>query len=64
MRTLYELGQDVYLKTDPEQLKRMVVQIRKDFNGIVYVLVCGPETTIHFEAEISDSPDIMMTSTN
>ena len=53
MKAKFRLGDEVYLTTDPDQFKRVVCQIRYDFNGILYVVSLGPETTVHFAEEMS-----------
>lgn len=50
----------VYLKHDPEQIKRMIVDI--NFEGgperIAYGLACGAERSLHYESELSEKEDI------
>lgn len=57
----FELGQKVYLITDPDQQARMVVAITKNITGATsYTLACGAEeATEHYEAEICDTKDII-----
>jgi len=50
----FDLGDKVYLNTDPEN-ERMVVGIILRPGGIaVYILVCGTEESEHFAIEITD----------
>lgn len=58
-RTTYTFGDIVYLKTDTAQLARMVIAITIR-PGVVsyYELACGPESSFHFEIEMSSTVDI------
>ena len=56
----YNIGQWVYLKTDTEQLKRMVTAILISPNGITYELSCGSETRSFYEIEISEEKDVLI----
>lgn len=49
----FQLGQTVYLKTDMEQLPRMVTLIQVNPLGHLYYLSCGPISSWHYEIEIS-----------
>ena len=56
----FELGQIVFLKTDPEQNERMVTQVRFKGNGAAtYFLAFGSqEETEHYAIEISKEKDL------
>jgi hypothetical protein len=41
-----ELGSIVYLKTDKDQLPRIVVRISISINGIMYELACGSSVSL------------------
>lgn len=50
----YEIGNEVYLKTDPDQNFRIVTGFlirQKEF--ILYELSCGTESSWHYEYEIN-----------
>jgi hypothetical protein len=50
----YNFGDEVYLKTDSEQLVRMVTSIHCHPNGqIVYQLTQGTVVSDHYDFEIS-----------
>lgn len=49
----YEIGNEVYLKTDPDQNFRIVTGFLIRQNGISYELSCGTESTWHYEYEIN-----------
>lgn len=50
----YEMWQVVYLITDQEQKERIVCQMIFD-TGLMYRLMCGTESSVHYEAEISST---------
>lgn len=55
----YEIEQTVYLKTDTEQLQRVVTAITiKPMDLLVYELSCGRESSDHYEFEISDEMNV------
>ncbi|WPU91815.1 hypothetical protein SNE25_21085 [Mucilaginibacter sabulilitoris] len=56
--TEYNLGDIVYLKTDPDQLQRMVVAITIRPTGILYELSQAASGSDHYSIEISPSPDL------
>ena len=50
----YNLGEIVYLKTDPSQFGRMVTGIKLCIDeSILYELTVGEMVTHHYQAEIS-----------
>jgi hypothetical protein len=54
----FELGQMVYLKSDPEQRERIVTQITVGGNmSIRYGLNCGTMETWHYDIELSTEKD-------
>lgn len=55
----FELGQTVYLKTDKEQLPRIVTRYWVSKSAVLYALGCGTGETTHFDLEISDSVDVL-----
>lgn len=54
----FNVGQTVYLKTDPDQLRRIVeyLTVFKE-DDIMYDLGCGTSRSSHYPFEISDVPD-------
>lgn len=56
----FDFGQEVYLKTDPEQLKRIVTQFSVTKNGIVYELSFGAIVSPHYDFEISTEKDTVI----
>lgn len=54
-KSRHNLGDFVYLTTDPDQLKRIIVEIIFTPIGVVYTLACGTEysrnTALEFGTE-------------
>lgn len=50
---IHQIGDIVFLKTDPEQNERIVTEIRIRPNSILYSLSCGTTDSQHYEIEIS-----------
>lgn len=51
----FEIGQTVYLKTDIEQLQRIITAIKIcGDNSMFYELSCGKECSDHYDFEISE----------
>ena len=58
INTEFELKQEVWLKTDPEQLKRIVIGFMIFVEGeIMYRLMCGTLQSDHWAFEISAEKD-------
>lgn len=59
----FEIGQIVYLKTDNDQLARMItgINIRGGYGHLVYLLSLGTNETYHYGIEISNEKDIVRT---
>lgn len=56
----YGLGDIVFLKTDPEQLERMIIGVTFKCTGsLTYQLVCGTTDTDHYEIELSPKKDLL-----
>lgn len=53
----YEIGQEVYLKTDTEQRKRIITGICIRPGSVQYDLTCGNSGSWHYEFEISQEVD-------
>lgn len=59
MEYKYKIGQEVYLKTDPEQFKRIVSGILIRKGHVVFYLICGVEETAHYDYEITTERVLM-----
>jgi hypothetical protein len=53
-----EIGQTVYLKTDKEQLARIVTALTVRVGSILYALGCGATESWHYDFEISLEKDV------
>lgn len=62
--TVFEIGETVYLKTDKEQLPRIVYSITVYKLGYFYELACGVNTSKHCDFEISSEINTVLTTTN
>jgi len=60
----FRMGQIVYLKTDNEQLARMITGFTVRPTGIAYLLTVGTTETAHYDIEISDTRDIIKATSN
>ena len=61
----YNIGDTVYLKTDKDQLPRLITSITiYPNNNFTYLLSCGVDSTWHYEMEVSDVRDIMFLTDN
>lgn len=49
----FQLAERVYLKTDPEQLERIVIGYIVRKNSITYGLVSGTQESWHYDFEIN-----------
>lgn len=60
----YNFFDTVYLKTDPDQRQRLVTRMNITPIGVSYELSCGTQTSWHYEQEISEEKDVLITSSN
>lgn len=49
----YNIGEEVYLKTDEEQLVRIITGIQVRDSGLLYALSLSTVETWHYDFEIS-----------
>ena len=49
----FEIGDILYLRTDPNQLPRMVVAFSVDHRDTMYEVACGVENSKHYSFELS-----------
>lgn len=59
IKNKYGIGQFVYLVHDPDQVKRMIISIQVNANGLLYFLTLNGEESAHFEIELSDTPELV-----
>lgn len=55
----HEIGDSVYLRTDPEQLERLVTAIVIRETGVLYSLAQASNESYHHAFEISINKDIL-----
>lgn len=60
LSNIYEIGDTVYLKTDNDQMPRIVFCFRVYKNDMLYELVCGTVTSAHYDFEISDKKNVLI----
>lgn len=53
----YEIGSFVYIKSDPDQLRRQVVAIIVCEAALIYKLACGGSETGHYAFELTKEPE-------
>ncbi len=56
----YDIGETVYLRTDPDQLARIVTSLIVSNAGIVYELNCGVLESRHYDIELSREKDTVL----
>ena len=56
----FTFGDTVYLKTDKDQLPRIVFMLKVYKNEILYELACGITVSSHYEFEISPEINVLM----
>lgn len=56
----YEIGSIVYLISDPEQYKRVVIKYYVDYTALLYEVSCGAdEPTLHYAFELNDKKNVI-----
>jgi hypothetical protein len=50
----FNIGSPVYLTTDTDQRKRIIVGYYIDSNSVSYLIRCGTEESTHYDFEISE----------
>lgn len=60
----YNIGETVYLKTDKEQLERIVTGVAMFNTGVLYKLAQSVTEYWHYEFEISIEKNILISSTS
>ena len=56
----YDIGQPVYLKTDPAQCVHLVTRVCVSSLGIAYELTLGSESSWHYDFEITRERGIIL----
>lgn len=60
----FEIGEEVYLKTDREQLSRIIYCFKVFKNEIMYEVANGTTVSAHYDFEISKEINVLLTTTN
>lgn len=55
----FDFGEIVYLKTDKDQLPRIIYCMKCYQNEIIYELACGTTVSSHYEFEISTEINVL-----
>jgi len=55
----FDIGHIVFLKTDIDQLERIVTGISIRPDGVSYILVNGTTESYHYDFEINEKRDIV-----
>ena len=53
----FGIGQEVYIKHDPEQVPRMITRVTFSSNDYVYEVSSGVGSSSHYEIELSEDKD-------
>lgn len=64
IQNAFSIGETVYLVTDKDQQKRMVIGIYVRKNGLTYELSCGQEISYHYDFEMSAKEDVVLKTNN
>ena len=60
-KSKFNFGDIVFLKTDRDQLERIITGVRIDASGHYFKLTCGTDETSHYEIEFTKEKDILKT---
>lgn len=64
LESKYDFGDIVYLKTDPDQVERIVTGITYRPLGVLYSISYTTTESSHYDFEITRERDILKTTTN
>lgn len=65
MKPAFNIGDKVYLKTDLNQIPRIIVAITLQAGGsIVYTLIAEAEQSYHHEIELQTERDVILATSN
>lgn len=57
-------GDTVFLKTDPDQLPRMIVGVVVKKSHVMYEVVKGETTSYHYDYEMAREKDVIQSTSN
>jgi hypothetical protein len=55
----FDIGDEIYIKTDSEQKKRIVISIWLKQNGVTYELGQGSASSWHYDFEMTKEPNMV-----
>lgn len=58
----FKIGELVYIKTDADQLARIVYCYKVYADSIIYELACGTTTSSHYAFELSSERNFLLTT--
>jgi sporulation-control protein spo0M len=61
IKTKFNIGQVVYLRTDIEQEARIITGVIVRYSGVLYYLTCGTNETVHYDFEFSLTKNTLIT---
>ena len=64
INNIFNIGQIVYLKTDKDQIPRLVVRFSVTREAVLYVLAQGTGESTHYDIEISEEVNVLLQTTN
>lgn len=56
----YEIGDTVYLKTDPDQIPRIVFCFMVFRSEVLYKIACGVVESNHYDFELSTEKNVLI----
>ena len=59
IKTIFNIGDIVYLKTDPDQYERIIVGFEITTRGLMYILNYISSQSYHYEFEITGNKNIL-----
>ena len=60
----FNIGDEVYLKTDTDQNCRFVTGLSISATSIIYDLSCGVDESAHYDFEMTIEKDVLKTTYN
>lgn len=57
----FGIGDIVYLVTDNDQLPRIVYSVKLIKDSILYEIACGTTVSTHYDFEMSESRNVLLT---
>lgn len=58
----FDIGQLIYIKTDPEQNQRIVTGVCVRPNSILYEVSFGASSSSHYDFELSEEKNVLLSA--